>query len=521
MMEIISKLVELYFNTNLKDVPKYLLENKDFMIKRVTLKYKNGNHNFDDIYHSFNPFKYDIDFIIEFFHKMNIGDSYSKYNILKNVYKDVLYHNEEFLYKFSIKFPHIYFYIQQDIESGKYNLSPKLFLLFSDTNFIKFALKSFHNFYIKFNSSSFLLMIENIKGKIKILSSLNDKDIIFNIIKHNILYYDIQNFITNDKIYNNLLLKYHCSSLLYNDEPYNYLKLFEYFKKMKQKINIGIKANNILAKFNLHFLNYCIEKYGLLFEDKELYYVVNVKILKKVNKFIHPSRVRLDTYFNLSYNPNNMDKVFILSNIRKNLYFNTKKLIPYYFKSNKIFERLILCNNFIFLKLVLKRIHDLKFFFNKNEHHTSFYKNTFPNNVEIIYKFIETCDYELGLIHKNFLHNKKNIEKICYYYPNKKFLLYSGRINIDCIHSSKFVKKDKYSFFHLQRKNDKNEILKFMKETKIDILKLNHHLKNDDDIVYESLKNNEKMIYFSNVNHINEYVNNNFDINKTLEKLKK
>lgn len=548
----ILKLVNLYQRVDLRHIPNYLLNNKKFMLYRI-INIKNQEYKAGELSNIFNKFKTDKEFYSELFDILN-----SNFKIVKKI-KSMHYfinmsisNNDELIDIAMKKYPHILFFLNKKNINNKY----------INDDLLRYLYKYSNNYNISNNRSSLFMLKEN--------------DKIFEIIKYvpNFFNYNLNEYINIydlNKYYDNIILNkilLNLLSLIKNRDDkvcFTNITNVVFLQFLKNNKNILIINNNFLSY-------YCTIKYKISFSC--IYPIYDFNNIIKRNKYLDLSSVN---------NKLQKDRNYIFKTHYERVYENNPKLDEYYdlifliLRNNLVKENIFLyfgnfCENFYLNKYLIKRISNykgfepIKYLFkylynNKILYNINYIKKlkNFLNHriwdnlsINIIFKYMfastnpnEILFYRIDDIDIKIIFNKKLLEKILYYYPkfirgilhylNKRTkVLKSSFIHYENIYScvpfyvdinstefDKYINKKNYHDIKNFDYYNKEEMIKFCSKINFGILKRLPHFKNDYDIVSISVKKDEKMIRYADVNYINKYVENNFDINLTLEKMKK
>lgn len=533
-MDYIIKLVELYFFINLDKIPLYLLDNRKFMLERITLNFDktHNKNNFKDIYNPLNKFRNDFDFIDICFQKIEVHFPYLESDVIKTFYNTILVKNENYLIKFLIKYPYFYFYVNEDIEHN-YNILPKkIHDMYNDIDYKKYAIKKTKEMemldYIIFNND---------------VKLPKNKDFLFYLMKFKLIYIYLEDYpLLKDKIYKKFII--HGLSYYENNEYFNYVECLESIKKC---IIYAIYMNPNYYFNNNKFVNYCVDRYGYFLNIYNIHKVMTIQMLKKSFYYLHDKSYKTEKYDKglgnwifLNYNAENMDKILLLSKNINTEGINLHKLVSYFFNYTNIYNQFICIKNYDILKLMSNCI--------RNDKYDNI-SDIINSSNELVFKY---ASYSKNFfeIYDNFLYNKKNIEKMCYYCKEIiKEIILSSKLYLFKIWKSKIldysikfdsyyipkkimntnkiliknIYKCRYRNVIFTRKQIQNNyfVIKNIKKYNIKFLCCYENLKNNKRIVYESLKNDENMICHTNVNYINDYIKYGFDINVLLSKIKK
>lgn len=541
--EYIIKLVNLYNDCTLNEIPSYLLNNRMFMLNRI-LEKDEFNSNFNDLYHNINPFRNEKQFFIEL-----IELCYTK---LDNDY--IIFDGNGYHLKFFYDLKKIFdFYIktfekEREIIENIIIKKP-LILLTLDNDTFKFDYND--NIIKRIYKNDLTKKIINMykvdtfdAGDVnsELLTS-NKINNLFEIIKNvdNIFnYLNVINF--KQKTISNLVSKKkHISNEVIN--------IFEntnfYLQIIKNEKNFINKVNN--DYYTKSFSEYCVLKYGSFKYDSH-----NSNISVYISKYIDNNNV-FDSYIRKNINYLNLRSLSL-----DNIYIFLRQ---YNFEYG-ILEYLALFYNIYEKKYLIKKILNSKFYNLKNifsylyndkcvEKLFNFFKDNIPKfnslkphifNIVFSKSNINFDALRFRKIIELDSHNKKYLEKILYYHPkfidsinfSKMKIFESEKLHFDNIevgiipssidknsdHLFKFV--NEYNFIdYLGQEfiNNKNKMIDFCYKINCGILDNLPHFKKDKDIVSLSLKKNEKMIKYAHVDYINMYVNNNFDVDLTIKQI--
>lgn len=539
-MDNIEKLVKLYHHCKIDELPNSLLDNKDFMLKRIIFFNKN---NLGDTFHPLNKFKHDYDLIKSIFNlKLKDKINYLKLDkIIKNVYNNILSKDFKLLFKIAKKYPLIFYYINFDIIKNKKKFNKNIHSLCDDYYYIKYIIKNTLNY-----DEEFLYFLK------KNVINVNNKDFIFDFIKNGV------KFETCDKILMNLLFKrpgYHknkCSEYILYSSNIKYKKdegisiksptyyLIKYGKIKKNNYN---KLNNILLK---------------KLENVQSYYNYLVKLCTFSKKYdliylLLKKYIENNPYFNITLL---LKSFFIKKEIIKLLLRKINNNSYYLFKlvynSQKYYQLLEKKNNFNLLIYSINNLNNFGIRYSKLIERTNI--NTIIKGIDedygiFISKLNEMFKYDKKILEKILYHNQKAIKNIDIIYKENIFSNLScfidknNNINKMDFYLSKFINHENVklrkipkklmnnenlnifkkiirninfrSFFNFEQENNKKLIMKLLKNG-ANLLYSIPHFKNDHDIVLKSLENDENMILYCNVKYINKYVEFNYDINKML-----
>lgn len=550
----ILKLVNLYHYCKLEEIPKYLLNDKYFMLYRIFI-YDNYKSNYTDLNHRLNKFFYDKFFYYdllnlyyyEVFCNTNRNNNY--FNIIEkiiyfivdclNIVDDINNHDEISKY-IKMKFPFILLFL--NIE----NLDDEILINLYKNKYIKSYI---NDYYIDFNNVLY-----------KNLENPNKLNVLFELIKN--IDRVIKNYhFPKNKILLNLLTKKNKANIKMIDENEYNNYLFLQLIKTNKKYIYEIKEYYYTTKFK----KYCILKYGLINLNKTNISKENIYSNKYINNTgIDNNALDKNLFFKKKDHYQDILYILICKNdfyIHITKFFSSLKTIIY--KDKSLIKKILSNNKFYSMRLMIK------YFYNDELQYNSNYINNFKNilngypsfefykkNYYLKSKFLnyllsqcyyynyDRIKYWYNNIYYFVFFDKKNFEKILYHYPNffnsiyhhKSQVYKSKMINYENIKIStiylpltlkmnneeitKFINNDNSKIF-LKEINNKEDIINYCYKINCGILNHIPHFKDDYDIVSLSLKKDEEMIKYASVDYINKYIENNFDINKMLEEMKK
>lgn len=436
--------------------------------------------------------------------------------------------NETFLIKILSFYPDLSKYLKDFIKSDKIIkkillIDGSMFIYLSNAyknnkNVILSASKN-----IKKNNSFAIKILSNIYSKKFIYDLPNkllyDKEIYFNFLKIN---GRILNFSTPD-INEKLILSVSIKTNEFLHHIYinkmNYSHHFDYMKNYSKFAS--------LDKINIYFINYVYKKYTPEIIYNKYFCKINLKLF--ISMF---SNYKYSEY--TFYN----DKNYFFELIKN--FENKKDIILYLLKQNINFRKLLENKKyFIHDKDIIKILNDFNYIFKvwKLKYEEDLYKNLnfVLNKLNFLNENIKSIDVSISF-------NKYFVEKLLYFNLNilrridKRYVLKSNTINEICVLNSNLI-------YYLNDKNKNNiefikySILKnpsnflifkdFIKDDKKKILELilngceilkylSNDLKNDKEIIYYSVNKNASLMKYANYRFINDYIKNDFDIQKTI-----
>lgn len=527
---------DLYHHCELNKIPKYLLNDKKFMINRIF--YKKEKIHYRDLINKHNPFNNDKDFFLDLFKLYNsiISERANKniFTMEKSSYifrlaNEIISFISNFLRNENKILNHIIKKYSFVILFGKHNND--------DKNFIKSVYK---------NKQTRLITSVKVKFDHPLFKP-DDVENQFELLKNISFVINKTNFFPDNKILLNLISTRKNLSrdilIKINDR-----KLILQLTKTNKYYSSYFSGEN----HNFTFVKFSILKYGF----SKWYYIVVVRKVIHLNKFLDIHMLTdIDDFNKIKY----CDILYSLVHNHKfdrNVFIymgNTHKTV---YKNKYLMKKILNKKKFESIKLIFKYL-----YFNNKNYDNDNYINDLKNF--FLRKRIINKNFKINLLKKFFIYNflnsdctiqwynnviefiefdKKILEKIFYYYPEFINNIHLPKINI---YESKminykniFIKKvpsciginsnelkrfvnNQNSIHFLSDIFNKNEIINYY--SKIDFGILNHlpHFKKDKDIVSLSLQKNEEMIKYSDVEYINKYIENNFDINKTIEEIEK
>lgn len=489
----ITKLVYLYKFCKFETIPKYLLDNKEFVLKRCTTLCESNTipksllankefvlnicntkieqskkfslNNIEDLVNKLNNFKYDKNFISDVFKIMN-DNNIDQIYIYSKFYSKILCSKPEIILYLIKKNPILYLSIIKEKKLHK-----SINNLFNDIEFLKFILKNLNTKAINNYIDAFYILLKNNKELVYLFIKYINVEYqcaIFNFFEKK----NINSWIFNNKIIQNIILK-RDTSLKYEDITKKFNDIFNHRNGNNKKILIileSLKTNksNILKfidkiYFGDYIINYFNKKYGSIchipFIDNELYKLINTIIYSDKNHSISLSMNKL-------INMKNKDVVIFIFKRLFELNNNNIMSLFYYSIMNKkdLFKLFNYSLNNEFMKSIYRNIYKNNIKKNNYYNYTnllsysSSYNKNFPIlSIEDKFNLINFKKELIPKLNENILYNIKFIEKIIYY-NSIKYKIFRFH---DILNRMKFVnsKLDDYSIFNvfsLKNKGIKN-----------------------------------------------------------------